>query len=353
MDENLYYYKKKYNRFIWGFVILAIVIFIIAYIFGIHKNVENGTYTKELMMQIIFFYLLLTIGSALYYKFVGWLAFKSKGWYEVAVALTFPLGFILMLPILKYHNSNGDLILPTQDKMFKATIKAYQKAWKRQNFVSRVVLPLFYLVVAYAIVQGFILLETNYPDVILWICFAIVVIAYIFTLYLIGGVRDVTVTTTNYDISVGTGWLDYGEVYVNETGSSTKDTTDVSLFAMIIAAPLTPIILMIALIAIVIFLGVSLLRIILPFTGTRSIYLHEKTMVHPNYLMGGRYFRKLAIIINKFLRLVFKINLVNEDFWYNGVGTSYIRKYLSPKNKEYLERLLEKVDQKHGGHYDF
>ena len=160
-------------------------------------------------------------------------------------------------------------------------------------------------------------------------------------------------TTTSYSVSVGQGWLDYGQVYVSETGSVTKDDYHISFLAVILAFPLTWVVLVGIFVAILAFIAVNLLRMILPFTGKRTIYLHKKTRVHPYYACGPDFLKGIVSVLNRGLGFLFRINLVSDEFWQDGVGPNYIRTYLSEKNMRLLEKKLAKVERKYGYYYDF
>ena len=156
-------------------------------------------------------------------------------------------------------------------------------------------------------------------------------------------------------MEIGDSWFDYGQVKYYKTDSVTKDETDVSFVGLIISFMLFPFILVFGLLAIVLYVFISLLQIIIPTGGKNLIYLHKRTIgFNPMYMPFAESF--LSVImksVNKILGLVFSVNFVNEDFWLDGIGAEYIEKNISARNGRYLEKLLDKVENKYGYRYYF
>ena len=317
MDENYSYFYKKAKDRINGFLWICIIGSLIAEFFVIKYNAE-GRYDDSSTVILV---PLVCVGFILLYNIVlkGLLKLscKSQTWATLGIVLAWPMGLYFYWPMLRYHRGdepgNGDYT----DKAFKLTVKAYQKAWARQCFVQRVLYPIVLFV---ALIVGFIglteLLASN-SDASLWICGIILFLAYGATIYLIGGVRDVTRTTDYYNVEIGTGFLDYGEVKLHKSHSVTKDDTDVSIVAMIIAIPLTPVLIMLCIILICGYVFLQVLRIFFPTGGRRSIYLNKRKMgVHPAYMPGSEGLLNVVfVLINKILGLIFRVNLVTDDFW--------------------------------------
>lgn len=356
MDEYMQYYYKKSKGRVNFLLLLCVIGSVVAMYFTI-KNAELGKYEDENMPMII---LALCIAGivlgALFYRGLLAICTKSMGWTIFAIVFTFPVGLIFYFPMIKYHN--GDVprkFREGNDKVFKATVRAYQKAWARQNFFKRICVPILLAVGVYALVKGLIFAYENYPTETKWVQFGIAAIMVILTLYLIGGVQDVRRTYDTYEASVGTGWLDYGEVTWHKTNSVTKDETDVSFVGLIIAIFLLPFEIMLIAIGVVIYIGFSLLKIIIPAGGKRIIYLHKrKIRINPAYMpMSESFLNVVFAVLNSALAFIFSINIVNDDFWFDGIGPDYIEKNISDRNRRYLEKLLDRVERKYGYYYTF
>ncbi len=354
--NNYEVYKKSFLARLKGYVTIAALVFALVAIIFIPQHLASGTYEPmdAIMIPLIFAAMLVVI--YFYLLGMGMLGFKSQTMLYIAILCTLPLGIYFYTPIFRYHNG-GDSIMDrlAGDKMLRDTIKAYQKAWKRQNFKNRVIKPLLAIVLVAVAVYGFIFLSESMPDVFPWVALGILALAYFCVLTMLGGVQDVTITTTTYDVSIGKDWWDYGEVHAYETGSKTKDGTRLDPIAAVLAIPLTGVALVVAVVGLFVWITISLLGLILPLNGKHTIYLHKKTGMNPRYIPLGqyKYTKKIMLLINRLLGFLFSINLVNEDFWFEGVGTKYIRTYLSPRNTRYLEKQLAKVERKHGGYYTF
>ena len=359
MDDYMkYYYKKSKGRI--NFLLFLCVIGTVVAMYFTVKNAELGKYEEENMPMII---LGLCIGGiilgAAFYRGLLALATKSMGWTIFAIVLTFPAGLFFYLPMVGYHNGSVPLKyrgkVDPDDKVFKATVRAYQKAWNRQNFFKRVGIPLLVVAGLYFGYQAAIFCWENFNNetkIAQWILIGIIVLL---TLYAIGGVQDVRRTYDTYEASVGQTWLDYGEVTWHKTNSVTKDETDVSFLGLIISFALLPFIVMLFVLAVVLYLLISFLQIIIPTGGKRLIYLHKRTIrFNPMYMPFADSFLSVVMaFVNKLLGLVFSVNFVNEDFWLDGVGAEYIERNISERNGRYLEKLLDKVENKYGYRYYF
>ena len=98
-----------------------------------------------------------------------------------------------------------------------------------------------------------------------------------------------------------------------------------------------------------------MIRIFFPTGGRRSIYLHKRKIgVHPAYIPGSEgLLNVIFVVVNKILGLIFRVNLVNDDFWLDGMGPKYILEHLSRRNVRFLEKELAKVERKCGYIYNF
>lgn len=351
------YFNKKFKSRLKIFNFLAIITYVIVFFTAVTKHIENGVYDIPEVFKITLLYFGILIGTNIYIKILGKLAFKSNQWLIIVILLTFPTGLYFYWPILTYHNADGNINYVKEkredNKVLRATIKAYQQVWKKQNFVKRILVPLGYLLVAVGIVSLISLLMDVAPSVVRIGFIIILILAYVFSIALLGGFTDVRRTYVKYDMEVGQGWFDYGEVKFYEVDRKTKDETDVSFIAMIIAVPLTPIVIMAVLIGIVAFLAINLIRVVIHSNGMYSIYLHKKTMVHPRYAFGPAFLSPVMTFINRMLRFLFGINLVNKDFWFDGIAANYITSYLTEKNQKLLEKKLSKIEEKYGYYYYF
>ena len=334
---------------------IGIIGSIIAEFFVIKYNAE-GRYDDSstvILVPLVCAGFILIYNIAL--KWILRLSCKSQTWAAVGIVLSWPMGLFFYWPMIKYHRGDEPGNGNYADKAFKLTVRAYQKAWARQCFMQRVVYP---IVLAVAVVGIFLWIEdlmlSNSP-IVQWIFGIGLFLAYGATIYLIGGVRDVTVTTDYYNVEIGTGFFDYGEVKMNKSHSTTKDDTDVSFIAMIIAIPLTPVLIMLVIVLILGYVFLQLVRILFPTGGRKSIYLHKrKISVHPVYMPGSEgLLNVIFVLINKILGLIFRVNLVNDDFWLDGVGPNYIYSRLSKRNVRYLEKELARVERKCGYIYNF
>ncbi|MBR7181749.1 MAG: hypothetical protein IKD28_03080, partial [Clostridia bacterium] len=320
MDENRAYYHKKVVLRMRMYALLYILAYVI--VFFIRKANYNLRDTEEELKIAGLFFAILA-GTYLLLMFFRWIGFMGKPGMVLALLSFFPISLIFFWPIVKYHNG-GEGILPERDRVFDATVKAYQKVWKKQCFAQRVLLPLLYIGIIALVGWLISFISTNFPDAFIWVALFIVVCVYMLTLAMLGGITPVQKTTTSYSVSVGQGWLDYGQVYVSETGSVTKDDYHISFLAVILAFPLTWVVLVGIFVAILAFIAVNLLRMILPFTGKRTIYLHKKTRVHPYYACGPDFLKGIVNGLNRGLGFLFRINLVSDEFWQDGVGPNYI-----------------------------
>ena len=356
MEAYDYYYRRFLKR-LRAFNFLAVGLYILLWITSFPKHIANGVYDIPEVIKISIGYFLIFFLTNIVIKLIGKFAFKNLQCTIIAIVLTFPIGLYFYWPILMYHNSDGDVDYEKDkkydNKVLKATIKAYQQAWKRQNFVKRIIVPLGYLAIA-VVVFYLISYALEVESGVISVAFIILlVLAYALSIALLGGFTDVRRTYIDYDVSIGKGWFDYGEVYINETNRKTKDETDVSILSMILAIPLTPVVIMAALVGICAFIAINLLRIVIHSNSMYSIYMHKKTTVHPYYALGPKFLAKPMTLLNRLLRILFGINLVNKDFWFEGIGTNYITTYLNDKNRKYLQKKLEKVEKKYGYIYYF
>lgn len=354
MDECAEYFYNKAKKRINGFLRLCIIGCIVAMYFVLKYNSE-GRYEDE--STVIMVPIICAIGILVYilfYKGLLKLSCKSQTWAAVALLLSWPIGLYFYWPIIKMHR--GDVPKKySDDKVLKDTVRAYQKAWNRQCFVQRVGIPLLLAGALFAIVMGFDYVSQAFPKAFETGSIIVIILAYIFTIYLIGGVREVRRTTDYYNVEIGTGIFDYGEVKFNKYDSKTRDETDVSGWAMLIALPLTPFVIVLFIVLVFAYVFLQVIRILFPTGGRRSIYLHKRKLgVNPAYMpCADGFLNVVFILINKILGLIFRVNLVNDDFWYDGVGPSYILQNLSNRNIRFLEKELEKVERKHGYYYNF
>ena len=355
MNEELSYFYNKAKGRINGYLWICIIGSILAEFFVIKYNAEGRYEDPSTVILVPLVCALFILIYSLVLKGVLKLCCKSQTWVAVGIVLTWPMGLFFYWPMIKYHRGDEAGGSGYTDKAFKLTVKAYQKAWARQCFAQRVLYPLVLFVALIAGFIGFEELLLSNSDASLWVCGIILFAAYGATIYLIGGVRDVTVTTDYYNVEVGTGFFDYGEIKMNKSHSTTKDDTDVSFIAMIIAIPLTPVVIMLVIVLICAYVFLQLLRIVFPTGGRRSIYLHKRKLsVNPAYMPCSEGFLNVVfVLINKILGLIFRVNLVNDDFWFDGVGPRYIMEHLSNRNIRYLEKELAKVERKCGYTYNF
>ncbi len=354
MDSELYF-KRKVNRNVRIVVWICILAYVLVYALAIRKHVENGVYTKTEVLTITLGYMAIVFVMWLLCKLFSSIAFRSKNAFIAMMVIYLVFGMwilvLLMIPIWRYHNGEeaGDASERRVDRrVFRATVKAYQKAWRRQNVFARAVLPLIVLAATAAIVGVLYFINLLNPTVFAWIMVIGFLLIAVALLGLMGGIRDVKITTTEYNVSVGTGWFDYGEVYVTEGSSKTKDGTDVSIVGFIIACFLTPFVIFAAIILLLVWLVINLVKIILPVNSYVAIYMHKKTAIHQYYVLGPTILKGIMFTINKLFMLVFKVNLVSREFWEDGIGPRYIEEYLSPKNERYLDKLLDRVERKYG-----
>lgn len=295
-------------------------------------------------------------------KLLTKLAFKEKKYCMIAVVLGFlnagVLSFWVFYPAIKCANGETEdqkyikKRRKQKDKVLIATIKAYQKAWMRETRKQRIGKPLLIIAIVAGAVYGVYYLGTTNPNVLTLILVIAFFVAYCFVVKLMGGVEDIQVRHTDYDVSIGTGWFDYGEVTVTEGRSVVKDDIEINFFTLLLAIPFTAAAICAAILVGIAYLFVLVLKMIIPNKGMRTIFLHKKTAVGYEYIPGSDRFKKVMFLFNKLMYFLFGFNFVNEDFWLDGVGADYIYKYLSIKNKRYLDTQLEKVDRKYGCHYD-
>lgn len=352
--SDLEYFTKKARQRINLLLYLCLIVIVVCFFVSLKRDAE-GFYDQEGTPWIIL--IAGAIGTVVYlivFNILLKLASISQTWTAVVIVLTLPMGLFYFWPMIKYHrgDSYDDIV---DDRVFKATVKAYQKAWARQCWFQRIGIPILLVAALYGIYQLIIYFEATNPNVLMWIGIIVCVILFLFTLYLIGGVRDVRRTYDTYEASVGTTMFDYGEVTWHKTNSVTKDETDISLVAVIISIALIPIEAMLVVALILVFVLVQVIRMLLPVGGRHSIYLHKRKIgINPMYMPFSESFLNVIMMyINRALGLIFSINIVNDDFWTDGVGPNYICENLSNRNMQYLEKLLEKVENKYGYYHYF
>lgn len=361
MEEKEYFINKTKRR-INIFVIFCAVVLALCYFLIVIPSVEEGSYKESSLFAVP----LIMIGYigiyTLVMRLLTKLAFKNKKSSDIAVLLGFLftgiLVFWFLYPAIKYTKGEEadqkyvKKARKKKDKILIATIKAYQKAWMRQTRKQRIGKPLLILAIVAVAIYALYYLGTNHSNVLTVILVIVFIIAYILVVRLMGGVEDIKVKHTTYDVSVGTGWFDYGEVYVTEGASEIKDDIDINFFSLLFAIPLTFAFICGALLVGAIYLCVMVVKMFIPKKGMKTIFLHKKTAIGYDYIPGSYNFKKIMFLFNKLMYFLFGFNFVNEDFWLDGVGADYIYKYLSRENKYYLEDQLAKVDKKYGCHYD-
>lgn len=352
--DDLQYFSKKTQERVNLLLYLCLIVIVVCFFVSIKRDAE-GFYDQEGTPVIIA--VAGVVGSLLYllfFKILIKLASISDKWTLFVIIMTFPLGIWYFYPMIKYHRGDtyNDIV---DNKVFKATVRAYQKAWARQCVFQRVGIPLLCVAALAGIIMGIDYLQMNYPDAMGWIGLIFFGILFLFTLYLIGGVREVRRTYDTYTAEVGTSMFDYGQVKWYKTDSVTKDETDISLVAVIVSIALLPFETMLLVAVVFLFVALQVIRMILPIGGKRTIYLHKRKMgIHPMYMPFSESFLNVIIMyINRILGAVLSFNFVNDDFWTDGVGPNYICSNLSRRNERYLEKLLEKVERKHGYYHYF
>lgn len=357
MEAELYF-RRKVRRNVGIFIGQFVIVYAFVYFLALRKHIENGVYTSTEALGITLGYAAILLGTWLLCKLFSSIAFRSKNAFITMMVIYLVLGMwpilLLMIPIWQYHNNfeASDAEAARQDRrVFRATVKAYQKAWRRQHYRARVVLPLVVLVITAAVIGGLYLLYLLNETVFAWVIFIAFLVLAVTMLGAFGGIRDVRITTKEYDVSIGTGWLDYGEVYVSERSSKTRDDTQISFVGLAICLVLTPFVVFAALLMLLVWLVINLIKIVFPVNSYMAFFMHKKTAIHKHYVLGPSFLKGIMFTINKFFMAVFKINLVSREFWEDGIGPNYIEEYISPKNERYLDKLLDKVERKYGYRY--
>lgn len=351
--DDLQYFSKKARKRINALLLLCVIVIVVCFFVSLKRDAE-GFYDQEGTPMIIA--IAGTVGVLIYlvvFAILLKLASISQGWTIAIMLFTFPIGIWYFWPMIRYHrgDSYNDIV---DDKVFKATVKAYQKAWNRQCVFQRVGVPLLMVAGLVGIIMLFDYLQTQ-PEVMKWVGIIFLGILFLFTLYLIGGVRDVRRTYDTYTASVGQTMFDYGEITWHKTDSVTKDETEISFVAVIIAIALIPVEIIAIVVLVLAFVFLQVLKMIIPTTNKRMIYLHKRKIgINPMYMPCAENFLNVVFIyINRLLGLVLSINIVNDDFWTDGVGPNYICSNLSNRNADYLEKLLDKVERKYGYYHYF
>ena len=363
MDDYSSYWYNKCKRRVNGFLFICLIGCIFALWF-VNKENDLGHYDhlegENRPLIVLILCIALMVLGLLFYKGLLALSKKSKGWTIAALIFSWPVGLFFYLPMLQYHNGTiprkyRNLESKEDRKVFKATVRCYQKAWGRQNFFKRVVLPILYLVGIASIYQLIIYGENTLKEDMGWIYLIVAALLVIILLYAVGGVQDVRRTYDYYNVGVRENFFGELESYSYHTKSVTKDETDISWGSLIAIIICLPAILMAALIAIFIFIVITVIKLILPVGGKGTIYIRSrKTMLNPMYMpLADSFLSVVVVFINKILGSVFSFYLVNEEFWLEGIGPEYIEKNISQRNGKYLEKLLEKVENKYGYRYWF
>lgn len=356
--------KRKINRNIRIFMFICILICVVIFVEERcwEKNTEKLTIILGAMIGLLIF-------GYLFFKFLGKLSLSSKKGCIIMIILMNLFSLVLYYPAIQYHFNlakddevryaeetevDENLITDRKDRIiFKKTIKAYKSVWKKQNRFRVTILPIFFILAIVGI--GYLLqwLEKNNTDALGVVGTIFMLAVYLLVVALLGGFGTRLVKETEYSVSVGTGWFDYGEVKVYEGNSTIKEEFHISFSSLIAAVPLTPVAIGVIIIGALVFVNINILSLIIPFNGCHSIYLHKKTLVNRAYYLGPTWLNWLMHLINRLFALIFSINLVSKDFWLDGVATDYIYHYLSPKNRKLLEKKLSKIEEKYGYYYYF
>ncbi len=356
--------KRKINRNIR--ILMFICTLICVVMFVEERYWKNNTENLIIILSAMIGWL---IFGYLFFKFFGKISLKSKKGCIIMIIFMNLFALVLYYPAIQYQFNlakddevgyaeetevNENLITDRKErKIFKKTIKAYKSVWKKQNRFRTTILPILFILAIVGIAYLLKLLEENNEDALMVIGTLFLLAVYLLVVALLGGFGTRLVKETEYSVSVGTGWLDYGEVNVYEGNSTIKEEFHVSIGSLIAAVPLTPVAIMVIFIGVLVFVNINILSLIIPFNGCHSIYLHKKTLVNRAYYLGPTWLNWLMHLINKLFALIFSINLVSKDFWLDGVATDYIYHYLSPKNRKLLEKKLNKIEKKYGYYYYF
>lgn len=368
MDSEQFY-KKQTRRRILGYILFFVVVFVALFFLVMIPRVKDGIDEPDTLVRVPLIFFGIVIAIWLILLFLSWLAFKNSTCCTIAMLIGWsfsgPLVFWIFNPALRLSKGlapgekreRQKRERQTREKVEKDyvlidTIKAYQKAWMKQNLGKRVGGPLKVIFGVGAAVGAIFAIYTFLPGFFPWFVAIVAILIWYSLVGMLGGLEDVTIKKTEYNVSVGTGWFDYGDVYVSEGKSTYKDETQINWFLGIICVPLTPIAALIIVIAAAFAVLMAIINLIFPAKGKKAIYLHKKTAIDYDYIPGPSWFKKPMFLINKLFYHLMGINFVNEDFWWDGIGPNYIYKYLSKYNKRYLTELLEKVDEKHGWHYE-
>lgn len=359
--DKLEFYKKKFNQALALHFFGWLIVFAILGILLFPGQIERGEIEPEKLLEIIPVFIGLDLGITLLYKIMGSIAFKTESVLSVCFIIAFPLGVVGMLvfiPIYKYYNV-AQYIAPLKEglrerRILNKSIKAYQSVWKRQNFFKMIIIPLLLLIPIAAVIGAIVAFCIFYPGIAEYAIPGALVVYYLIVATKMGGFRDIEVTKTTYGVSIGDGWLDYGDIKLTKMDEKTKSDMDFDIFAFLLAIPASIFILIAFVICLALFTALLILRIIfpfLPFGGKHSIFLSRKTFVDIDYCMGPSFLKKPFFVLNRFLYKTMRINLVCRDFWRDDVGQNYIETQLSERNQRVLDRKLRRIEKRFGHHY--
>ena len=349
MDYRYTFYMQTVKRIIGYLIVLAILFFVgINHLFQFDTTMNwdgltqtNANYLCAGFLGVCTLFLFLLSRVAL---------FSERG-ALLSMYLVFPIGFGIFLygPLVNYHRGETPKV-EVKDEVLIKTIRAYQKAWARQCFVQRYVVPVLLAAALFSLLWYSEEIVNAMGDALMWVVGIVLSLAWGAVMWLIGGARNVMVTTDYYEPERRYGWFGVEEIHFRKSHSETNEKTEISVVWSLIALPLSIFVLALAIVLVIFYIIFQVIRMFIPIGGRRTIFLHKRNIrIGPAYIPAANTpFNFIFIILNYVVGFIFQYNYVNQDFWTEGIGGSYIRENLSDRNYDYLEKLLDKIERKHG-----
>lgn len=354
MEYYYTFYMQTVKRIIIYMSIVAVLVLVgVNHLFMYDPSINWEGLTQEtaniycvigLVVCTLFLFLLSKVASS------------SEKWALISMYLVFPIGMgaLLYAPLVSYHRGDTPKV-KVKDEVLIKTINAYQKVWARQCFVQRFVVPILMASALVLIVLYAEPIITAMGDAALWVFGIIFVLVLGATMWLIGAARRIKETTDYYSPTTTYGWFGVEEYEWRKTHSETKEKTEVSVLWGIVAIPLSIFLMSLAVVLVVYYVFFQVIRIFIPMGGRRTIFLHKRTIrISSDYIPAANTaFNFIFVLLNHIVGFIFQYNYVNQDFWTEGIGASYIEEHLSSRNYDYLQKLLAKIEKKHGYYYNF
>ncbi len=290
----------------------------------------------------------------IFLRFFVWLASLNQGLCILSMILTSMFGMLICIwilyPMLMEYYNKFTGTTKEERAVFTQKVRAYLKAWGRQNFLYKTVLPIFQ---ASLLIIGFnLLLENIDSPVVKYGALGILAAIALFLFYKMGAVVYYDSTKTTYQVEIGQTIFDYGDVITTEVDRKTTQKSELNWVSLILAIVLSPLLVLLAILLVLFYVAANLVMMFLPMSTHRMFIPDSKVRVGEEYVpFSGTFLETPMMFINSVTASLFRFQFVNRDFWDTETGFDYIEGNLSARNKKYLDRRLQKIKKKYGEYY--